>query len=123
MNLCFDVMFEDEVVASICIENNRLIKAETYTDITFKQPFLKKPISIEYVKAFLESRTVDRNKPDIQDILRSLGLGEYNIIEILKKTHGTDFDDFTWVRFKGENLTWKDVKLRQVYELFHRSKI
>ena len=112
MNLCFDVMFEDEVVASICIENNRLIKAETYTDITFKQPFLKKPISIEYVKAFLESRTVDRNKPDIQYILRSLGLGEYNIIEILKKTHGTDFDDFTWVRFKGENLTWKDVKLR-----------
>lgn len=37
----------DEVVTHIVIENRKLVKAETYTDIPYKQPLLKRPITIE----------------------------------------------------------------------------
>ena len=34
------------------------------------------------------------------------------VIEILKKTHGVSFDDFFWVKFNNENITWDEVRIR-----------
>lgn len=110
--LKFKVMFMDEVVAYIELGKNELIRVETYTNIAYKQPFLKKPVTFEYVKGFLEKRVVSPDKSNINEVLAQLGLKEYNIIEILKKTHGTNFDDFLWVKFDNSNTTWDEVRLR-----------
>lgn len=32
--------------------------------------------------------------------------------EWVRISHGVMFDDFLWIRFPGENLTWEDVKIR-----------
>lgn len=46
-------------------------------------------------------------------LLEHLGLKEFNVYEILKKTHGVDVDDFSWIRFSGEDIAWDDVKVRE----------
>jgi hypothetical protein len=112
MNLNFEVRFKDELVAKIGIKDDKLEYAETYTDVTYKQPFLKRPITADYAETFLERRSIPRDRQDIQGILNRLGLNHYDTIEILKKTHGTNYDDFFWIKFDGENISWNDVKLR-----------
>ena len=108
----FNVMFRDEVVAYVEINNNNLIKVETYSNVVYKQPFIKKPVTLEYVKAFLQKRVVSPDKTNIDEILKQLEIPKYDIIEILKKTHGTNFDDFIWIKFIGEDVSWDEVKLR-----------
>lgn len=109
--LKFKVMFKNETVASVVIDKDKL-NIETYTEIPYKQPFLKKPVTLDYVKSFLEKRAVSKDKSNIAEILSQLNLKEYDIIEILKKTHGVNFDDFLWLKFNDENITWNEVKLR-----------
>ena len=107
----FDVMFKDEKVASITVKDNT-VHALTYTDIRYKQPF-NKIVSLEYIERFLEDRCIPRNRQNINELLVNLGLENYDVIEILKKTHGISFDDFWWIKFENEDLNWKDVKVRE----------
>jgi hypothetical protein len=112
MNLKFEVRFQDELVAKIGIKDDKLEYAETYTDVIYKQPFIKKPVTLKYVMSFLDKRSIPRDRTDIQGILRRLGLDHYDTIEILKNTHGVDYDDFFWIKFEGENISWNDVRVR-----------
>ncbi len=41
------------------------------------------------------------------------GVNGYNPYELCLKTHGVNTDDFSWIKWKGETLTWDDVKVRQ----------
>ena len=107
----FDVMFKDEKVASITVKDNT-VHALTYTDIRYKQPF-NKIVSLEYIERFLEDRCIPRNRQNINELLVNLGLENYDVIEILQKTHGVSFDDFCWIKFENEDLNWKDVKVRE----------
>lgn len=110
VDLSFDLMFIDEVVATIEIKNNKLIKAETFTNEPYKQPFLVKPIRLDYVISVLSKKVIQPDYHNISGVLEDMGLDEYDAIEILKITHGVCHDNFLWVRFKGEQLTWEDVK-------------
>lgn len=107
----FDVMFKDEKVASIAVKDND-VYVSIYTDIRYKQPF-NKIVSLEYIERFLEDRCIPRNRQNINEVLGNLGLENYDVIEILKKTHGVSFDDFWWIKFENEGLNWKDVKVRE----------
>lgn len=107
----FDVMFKDEKVASIAVKDND-VYVSIYTDIRYKQPF-NKIVSLEYIERFLEDSCIPRNRQNINEVLGNLGLENYDVIEILKKTHGVSFDDFWWIKFENEGLNWKDVKVRE----------
>ena len=47
-------------------------------------------------------------------MLRSMGLKEYNVYDILRVTHGVDIDDFMWLKFDEDDksLCWDDVRVR-----------
>ena len=66
-------------------------------------------VSWEEYEAFLESRCFDRNRPDRDRILKRWGLPEYYSDFIVQETHGVMMSDTSWIRFEGENLTWKEV--------------
>jgi hypothetical protein len=111
-NMEFYVMFEDEMVSHIKVKNNQLVEAKTLDKPFYKQPFLAKPITLSYVKNFLNRRSIQKDKVDIADIMNNLGLKEYDTFKILRKTHGASHDDFTWIKFADENIGWEDVKVR-----------
>jgi hypothetical protein len=112
MNLRFEVLFQDELIAKISIKDDKLEYVKTYTDDMIKQPFIKKPVTLSYVLSFLEKRSIPRNRYDIQGILQRMGLDHYDTLAILRITHGVDYDDFFWIKFEGENISWNDVRVR-----------
>ncbi len=46
-------------------------------------------------------------------LLGMIGLNEFNPYEICKKTHGKMVQDMTWLKFKGETLTYKELTRRR----------
>lgn len=106
----FEVMWKDELIASVSItENRKIIEVKKYSDDIAKQPFWGGKIDLNRIYQFIEFRCFEEARPDKKELLKKLGLTEYNPWEIVRKTHGRLFDDFLWLRFPEENITWKDV--------------
>lgn len=51
------------------------------------------------VLRFLESRTFPRNRYGIKDILREMGLSQYDPIKMCQYTNGRMADDTNWIEF------------------------
>lgn len=83
-----------------------------YTDNLIDQFCGRRPHTIDTVNQVLEERCFSRERPDKDKLLSSLSLSMYNPLDIVRITHGVMFTDFYWLRFKGENLKWKDVNPR-----------
>lgn len=111
-DIAFSVMFENEKVADCIIKDNCLTHFRRYTNISFKQPFLQKTVNLQDINYFLKDRCIPADKINMQEILESLGLKDYDVIDILKKTHGLDYDDFIWIKFSDENIKYNDIRIR-----------
>lgn len=111
LNLSFDFMFKNEVVGHVEIVDNKLVKNIVYDDCFWKH-LCPKTTTLPGILEVLNERVMceDRWTPQL---LEHLGLKEFNVYEILKKTHGVDVDDFSWIRFSGEDIVWDDVKVRE----------
>lgn len=106
----FDVMWKDEKVAHICIKDEELVEAVGYTDNNFKRFLPMCPVTLPLVAHLLEARCWDRNRANIREILDKMRIEDYNPFLIVLQTHGVDYDDKIWFRFKGEEgMTWNDV--------------
>lgn len=81
-----------------------------YTNHPGKQIFYSDKISRFEFGEILEDRCWDKHRPDIDQILESLGIDEFNPYEICKRTHGKMMQDKIWFRFPGEILKFEDLK-------------
>ncbi len=81
-----------------------------YTSHPGKQIFCSDKISRFEFGEILEDRCWDKHRPDIDQILESLGIEGYNPYEICKRTHGKMVQDKIWFRFPGEILSFEDLK-------------
>ncbi len=107
-------MMKDEVYAHIVVEcDTRRVICTEYRKQTLEQFFGKRPHTIEYLYKIFESRCIDRNRPDLKDFLDYYGLKEYNAYEFCLKTHGVSTQDFFWIKWADETITWDDVKVRE----------
>lgn len=107
-------MCKDEVYAHIVVNRETgEVQCEEYQDCLELQFFAMRPHTIEYMLKRMEDRTIDRNRSDMRDFLDYLGLKEYNPYEYCRKSHGVSYQDFMWIKWKGETLTWNDVKVRE----------
>ncbi len=48
---------------------------------------------------FLQDRCYEKNRADIKQILRNLGLDFYDPLSILEKTNGRNYEDNMWIKF------------------------
>jgi hypothetical protein len=108
MDLDFDVLMKNTILVHVDIKDNTV--NVTYYEKTPLAPFQMENVNIKTVNDFFERRCFDINRPDKAFLLECLGLDYYNPFEIVKKTHGFLQDDFIWVRFEGEDLSWEDVR-------------
>jgi hypothetical protein len=113
----FDVMFFDDVIASVDLKlnNGGLPYVKNYITGFNKQfsPEMEGPISVEELEKWLKWRTFPPTRANADELLKSLGLNAFNRWAIVRKTHGVMADDEIWLRFKGETLKHKDVCLRK----------
>ena len=93
--------------------SGRKVSFVNYTDDYVNKAFGNQTsVTYDEFEHFLESRCFPRTRANAKDILNYLGLDFYYPLSICMKTHGVLYDDFSWIKFEGENITWKDVKIR-----------
>lgn len=54
----------------------------------------------EDLDLFLRERCFPESRGDAKELLRQLGLDEYDPLQIVEKTHGRTSDDDMWLRFR-----------------------
>lgn len=108
--LVFDYMNKDEVCTHVEVNlKTKDVYAQDFTKIKSRTVFAKRPHNIEELNKFLEERCFPRGRNDEKDILKHLGLTQYNPLDIVKITHGKMLHDNCWIRFEGETITWEEI--------------
>lgn len=95
---------KDKVATAIDIDfQNEEIRIKNFTNNIFKRAFgiNETPTWKEY-QEFLEDRCIPRTRYGIKDVLRNLGLQDYDVEEYVKKTHAKTADDKDWVLLEEE---------------------
>lgn len=118
--LYFDVLYQDELTGRIELDGINLVKKECYLPEDEKNKFIFFPfynLDTGYdIHNYLKDRVVPENRYNLEAILNALDIEEYNVYDILKKTHGATFDDYIWFRFDDlpadGQLKYQDVRLR-----------
>ena len=107
----FTVMHDDTPVATVYFNNGKT-KIEKHVPDSIIQPFCGDRQDIMRVYDFLESRCYENGRADLKEILKLVGMTENNPWQWAWVSHGVTWEDHFWIRFPGETLTWKDVRLR-----------
>lgn len=111
VNLCFDLYWKDEKVGRVEIVNNVLVKNEVYTSDFYKQPYARIKNAMDMVSALHERVMCPERWEKFQ--LEAIGLKEYDFYKILRAYRGICYDDFFWLRFDGDTVSYRDIKIRE----------
>ena len=106
-----EVFYKDKPTATAYIDGND-VRIDYYTDDQVVCLFPRKKMDMITIMECLETRCYPRNRQSIKRILKTLGLKEYNPLEICKITHGIMRNDYTWLRFDDEDIGYENVKIR-----------
>lgn len=105
----FTLMWRDEIIADLMISDGKVL-IERYSTSPAKQIFHANQMTLFTLGEILRTRCWDENREDIGNLLELIGLDEYNPYAIVSKTHGLMAQDPIWFRFKGEKLTYREVR-------------
>lgn len=108
----FQVLVRDEVVAEVVVREDRTVDVKQYTNNPIEKPFPMSDPTIKDVSEFLRSRCFPEERANKKELLGALGLEHYIPLNIVRETHGVMFEDYLWIRFRGETLQYDDVKIR-----------
>lgn len=114
----YNIMFKDILVATVKTnEKNIVEKIEKYVEDGPIQPFWgstnQSPAMLtSRFFTFLKDRCYEDGRANLKEILDSVNLESNNPYEWVKISHGVTYEDFFWIKFENENITWKDVKIR-----------
>lgn len=107
----FDYMEADRVLCHVIYTWDNKVYFENFSDSLCDKPFgLRDSVSKEDLMKFLEYRCVPRDRDNIDEILKCFDIPFYDPYKIVRKTHGIMINDANWIRFKGETLTYKEVR-------------
>ena len=92
----------EELCTTIVADNTeRVLCTENYTDHVIKTAFGNNAVPTwEDLHHFLEERCVPRARAGLREYLESIGVEEYDPIEIIKKTEGRMAEDAQWIRIE-----------------------
>lgn len=94
----FFILDNNERVSLVSIEKDKA--AITHYKDSVMYPFYHKDeVSIDEVNVFIESRCFNRNRPDKDDLLKSIGLDTYDTWKIVRKTSGKMIHDMLSLEF------------------------
>lgn len=72
-------------------------------------PFNKINQNFWGVNAFLQSRRIDLNRHNRHKCFKDQSIIG-NTIGELKETRGASYDDYMWLKFEGDPITWEIIK-------------
>lgn len=110
----FKTYWKDELCSYIEYnKSTNYIKYEAYVDNPMHLPFgvLKNP-TLTHLDRFFQSRCFPEARTRKKQMLRCICVDHYDPELIVRKTHGLQAEDFMWLEFDGEHLSYDDIKVR-----------
>ena len=95
--------FDGEELCTTIIADNteRVLCIENHTDRVIKTAFGNNAVPTwEDLQHFLEERCIPRARAGLREYLETIGVEEYDPIEIIKKTEGRMAEDEQWIRIE-----------------------
>ena len=109
----FVIMYKNEKSTDVHIDDDtKQVTIVKYLDSVGKQPFLGGKVNINRIYDFLKSRCYEDCYADLNNVLEAAGMTWNNPWEWCRQSHGVTWDDFLWIKYPGEEITWEDVKVR-----------
>lgn len=109
----FDTYFMNQKTSHVEMDREKMtVVYQKFTDRIPEVPYLFDYPTFEQMYDFLESRCMPKGRECLPEYLKACGVEVYDPYEILKSTHGVMWEDFLWIKFPGEEITWEDVKVR-----------
>lgn len=108
----FIIHYKDEDCATVFRDEAMHYSCECHMDDPMKTPFAGGEVDGRRIEAFLKSRCPDPHRGDLEELLEIYGLDSLDPVEWCRKTHGVTHDDFFWIQFPREDLSWENVKVR-----------
>jgi hypothetical protein len=99
----FSLYYNNILVADIFTREND-VQVYRYETSPGMQLFYNDHITRYELGEVLASRCWDENRENLDAYLAKLGLKEFNVYEICRKTHGIMLQDLFWFRFLGEKF-------------------
>ena len=95
--------YDGEILCTKIIADftDETLSVENTTDNIVKTAFGKNEVPTwEDFQSFLEERCVPRSRSGIREYLETIGVEEYNPVEIIKKTNGRMAEDNQWLKWE-----------------------
>ena len=111
----FQYMEREIVTANVEVDYAvKNVKYQPLTKDIYALPFgVNMSPSIADVSRFFESRCFPKDRRNCKQLLEDLGIDDYVPLDIVRKTHGRQLEDYCWILFEGEELDYeRDIKLR-----------
>lgn len=108
----FKVYNKNELISEVSFKDNKAY-IKRYSLNPVHQWFYSNEMSLFEVLQILEGRCWDKNRTDLPQLLKNIGVSTFNSYEICRKTHGLKRDDYSWIKFDGEDITYDDIKIRE----------
>lgn len=106
----FETFWRDEKTSDVDVKSDK-VYIKRFTTHPAKQIFCADEMSrFELGDIVLKSRCFDKNRPDCNELLEHMGLEDYDVYKICRKTHGIMVQDFIWFRYEGEDIQWSDIE-------------
>ena len=106
----FKIMKKDVCIADVTMAIKPLVSI--HSDHFMDVAICSRITDLQSLNDWFETRCFPRSRADANELLEMLGLSDYNPYELIKRSHGAMFDDFYWINFEHETLTWNDVNPR-----------
>lgn len=109
----YEILYKDTVVKEVLLSKNKKeILSINKSKELILDPFKNEPSVFDFY-TFLKSRCYEDDRDNLDEILKQANLSSNNPYEFVKASHGVTWEDYFWIRFKNENITWEEVKVRE----------
>ena len=138
--VALEYFIKDRHIADIFVEDGKVLFNNYTDNVMEKPFGNMTTVTLRELKRLLDYRCVPRGRFNLNDILRDetadvqgdtvdviksadivlfeedggssepIKRDDYDYLNLVRITHGVMSDDFFWLRFKGEDITWDDVK-------------
>ena len=109
------VMMKDNPMLSIELDGlnirSTIINEEAREHLGLKA-ILPESINIKVFDAWLRYRLPDPTRDDIDLILKKYDVPDFLPYQMCKKSHGIRIQDFFWIKWEGEQVTYNDIRIR-----------
>lgn len=114
MSYNFTVFHQYTPVARVYVsDDHKTVSIEKLIPDGMMQPFSGNKLDLERIYNFLKERCYEDTYVGLEDVLKKQNMSSNNPWEWNRKKHGITWEDFFWIKFEDEDISWEDIRWKR----------